>query len=372
MTDLPHSPLLPIPTLGAWLHTMDPFLVKFTDTFGVRWYGLSYVAGFVIAYFILHALSSRRLIALPKERIFDAMLWLVFGTMLGGRLGYAVVYDPPMLTGFTRTFPFWNFLAINTGGMASHGAMVGLTLACVRISRGWSDNLGRPVGRSSTLHVMDFVALVAPFGVFLGRIANFINGELLGAIVSPPGRPGPWWTVQFPQELSLLLGRETIKQAPQTAEQIAALDRLAEQAAPGRPLAEGYRALIDQAAAHADVLRPLLASRHPSQLYQAFAEGIVLGAVLWLIWRRPRSPGVVAAWFFIVYGVLRIVTEIWRLPDAQLAVQRLYGLSRGQWLSVGMVVFGAMLLGWIVRRPSPPIGGWGPARVPVDTLAPTN
>jgi phosphatidylglycerol:prolipoprotein diacylglycerol transferase len=349
---------LPTPTLGAWLHTLDPFLVRFTDTFGIRWYGLSYVTGFVIAYFLLTWMSRHRLIALPVERVYDAMLWLVFATLLGGRLGYAVFYDRPMLTTFSSSFPYWSFLAINTGGMASHGAMIGLCLACVRISRGWKDDLDKAHGRSSILHVMDYVALVAPFGVFLGRIANFINGELLGAVVSPPGTPGPWWTVQYPQEILLLTSSHTAAQAPQTPEQARELDRLAAQAAPNATLNDAYHLLVETSATYADALRPLISSRHPSQLYQAFAEGIVVATVLWFIWRKPRSPGVIAAWFFLVYGILRITTELWRLPDAQLAVQRFYGLSRGQWLSVGMLVFALGLFVWIWKHPLPKVGGW--------------
>src|SRR5262249_12119509 len=93
---------------------------------------------------------------------------------------------------------------------------------------------------------------------------------------------------------------------------------------------------------------------------QAVAEGLVLAACVWLIWYKPRKPGVIAAWWLMIYGVLRVATEIWRLPDAQFGdAGRIYGLSRGQWLSVGMVVIGAGLLIFASRRAANKLGGWG-------------
>ena len=340
-------------TLAAWLHNLDPFILRISGDFGIRWYGAAYLAGFAIAYVVLRALAKRGLVQIPAERVGDAMLWLVGGTLVGGRLGYAFVYDPALFARFSGTPPWWALLAINQGGMASHGAMVGLVLACWRISRGWKDADGRVVGKTSPLHVMDAVVLVAPFGVFLGRVANFVNGELLGKIVAPPGTPGPWWSVQYPQELEL-----PIMKVAQTPAQWAQVQALAQQAAPGAPLEVGIGRLVSQPEKYGPLLRPLLSSRHPSQLYQAAAEGIVIGVVLWLVWMRPRKPGVVLSVFLIGYGVLRILTELIRLPDAQLVHERILGLSRGQWLSVAMVVIGTALLGYVARQPWAKIGGW--------------
>lgn len=342
--------------LAAWLHTFDPFIVRINGDFGIRWYGLSYVLGFVIAYIVLRWLAKRELIAIPVERVGDAMIWLVGGTIVGGRLGYCLFYQPALLTSFSSAFPFWAVFSINKGGMASHGGMIGLTLACYRISRGWKDLGGYIHGRCPLLHVMDAAALVAPFGVFLGRIANFINGELLGAIVSPPGTPGPWWSVQFPQEL--VTGRISSIPAMQNPETAAKLSALAQAAAPGRELEDGLSVLASHGALYAKELVPLLASRHPSQLYQALAEGLLLGSILWWVWRKPRAPGVVCGTFFVVYGVLRVVTEFWRLPDAHFAVGRPLGLSRGQWYSLPMVALGLGLLVFAVRSGSRKFGGW--------------
>lgn len=365
-------------TLAAYFHTLSPFILRLTDTFGVRWYGMAYLAGFLIAYLILKRLASRKLILLPPERVGDAMLWLIGGTLIGGRIGYALFYDPTfhLLTGFSSSFPFWDLLAINKGGMASHGGMLGLAVGCWRISRGWKDDLDRVQGRCPVLHVMDFVCLVGPFGVFFGRIANFINGELLGAIVAKPGTKGPWWSVQYPQELEWhTIDKSTFAVVPssrleQTPEQWAKLLELAAQVAPppsanpvisrdvafAESMSIGLDRLATSAGKHASQLEPLIAARHPTQFYQAFAEGIVVGVVLWILWAKPRKPGVISAAFLLTYGLGRIATELVRLPDAQMS--RYVGLSMGQWLSVGMVTTGLALLAYAASRPSQKLGGW--------------
>lgn len=359
--------------LGAWLHDLSPFALRFTDDFGLRWYGLSYAAGFVVAYFILRALAVRRLIDIPHDRIADAMTWLILGVVGGGRLGYILFYDPSLLTSFSSSFPFWGVFALSQGGMASHGGMVGVILACWFISRGFRTESNALVGRTSTLHVMDCMALAATPGLFFGRIANFVNGELLGKIVAMPGQAAPWWTVRFPQELLARPMSEGGHRPDLTPAQSAALDALVRahalpsddfRSATGRMLTllqSGPDATRSRLAAE---LAPLVSARHPSQLYQAVAEGLVLGLVLLWFWRAPRAPGLVAACFLILYGVLRVLTEFIRLPDEQLAVQTFAGLSRGQWLSLVMVAAGALLARASVvrsRRFSPPLklGGWG-------------
>ncbi|RMH28464.1 MAG: prolipoprotein diacylglyceryl transferase [Planctomycetota bacterium] len=342
---------------AAWLHTLDPFAIRFTHTFGVRWYGLAYLAGFLCGWWLLRAMARRRWILLTPEQVGDAILALVLGVFLGGRIGYAVFYQPSLFVTFTSSPPWWGMLAINQGGMASHGGMIGVILACVWSAR----RSGVP-----TLHLLDAVSLAAPIGLFFGRLANFVNGELLGRIVAMPGEPAPWWAVRFPQEL--LTGHRPALTDDQQARLLALLD----QVAPGwdQPGGAGATAALERlieavqrgTPGLTERLAPLLAARHPSQLYQALAEGPVLLAALWLIWRRPRRPGVVGAWFLMIYGALRIVTELWRLPDDTLAVPRVMGLSRGQWLSAAMILSGAVAL-WVVtrRRGAAPLGGWGKA-----------
>ncbi|MGD9693690.1 MAG: prolipoprotein diacylglyceryl transferase [Phycisphaerales bacterium] len=340
-------------TLAAWTHSLSPFAVEFTPGVGLRWYGLAYLAGFVVAWALLRALGKRGLIRIPPEKAADVIFTLIVGVLLGGRLGYVLVYDRSLLLEFTPTAPWWGVLAINRGGMASHGAFVGLVAASWWVAR---------ANRISTLHVMDALALVGLPGVFLGRVANFVNGELLGRIVAMPGETAPWWAVRFPTEL--LEGHAP----PLTPEQQNSLFALLQRVAPGEPYGEAMRLLIRDiqhgASGLARDITPLLAARHPSQLYQAGVEGMLVPAALWLIWRRPRRPGVIVAWFFVLYGIGRIVTEFWRLPDAQLAAHTLGatpgGLSYGQWLSAGMIIAGALTLLVVRARGHAPTGGWGP------------
>jgi len=362
--DLPAGLLAQAPDVGGWLHDIDPFAIRITPQL-IRWYGLSYMAGFVLGFLVLRALAKRGLIAIPAERVFDAIVALVVGVIVGGRLGYCLFYRPSYLWSFDGSFPFWRALAIHDGGMASHGGMIGVVIACWLISRGFRADDGQRVGRCPTLHVTDAVCLAAPFGLFFGRIANFINGELLGRIVVHPASDerAPWWSVRYPQELLTEHGVGVER----TPEQQFRLARLIDQY---RTLpAESDRATIQRMidavqAGSAELqaqLAPLISARHPSQLYQAAAEGIAVGLVVWFIARRPRWPGVVSAWFLISYGVLRVLTEFYRLPDAHfdegagffdLTSPRPLGLSRGQWLSVAMVLAGGGILVWRRLKPA--------------------
>lgn len=339
---------------AAFLHTIDPFLWQITPTFGIRWYGVAYLLGFVVGWWILRTLAKRGAILLNAQQVSDAMLAFVIGVFVGGRLGYVIFYQPSLLLEFSSSPPWWGLLAINRGGMASHGGIIGVIIAAIYIARR---------NKVSSLHMLDLVAFAAPMGLFFGRIANFINGELLGRIVAMPGEPGPWWSVRYPQELQT-------RHAPTlTPEQQSELYALLDRVAPAwdEPNGIGYAHAVDRLLAAvqsgaADVARdvaPLLSARHPSQLYQAAAEGLVLMAALMVVWLKPRRPGIVGSWFLIVYGALRIATEHWRLPDDHLAVQRIAGLSRGQWLSVVMALVGVIAIAALSRRKDlPRLGGW--------------
>lgn len=350
----------------AWLHTIDPVVLKFTDALAVRWYGLAYLLGFLVGWWVLRLMSRRGLTPLSPQRIADVMLAMVVGVVVGGRLGYILFYQPGLLTDFGSAFPWWGVLKINQGGMASHGGMIGVTIACWIVSRGVKDESGARRERVPFLHVIDLMVLTAPFGIFFGRIANFINGELLGRIVAMPCEPAPWWAVKFPQELLSghdpgnpelhLMSREAASAREAALEQVLAQVRL-----PSDTHDQAVHRLIEkiQHGSHelAAQLEPLISARAPSQLLQAAAEGILIGAIVWLIWRVPRTPGVITAWGLILYGVLRVSTEFVRLPDAGL--DPFLGLSRGQWLSAPMVVGGIVLLVFVVKRNGQKFGGWG-------------
>jgi len=358
--------------LGAWVHDIDPWLVRFPDWSplpGIRWYGASYALGFLAGFLVLRWLAKRGAILIPKERVGDMVIMIAFGAVIGGRLGYAAFYQPALFWTFEPSLPWWGLLDLSSGGMASHGGMIGIILAAWLVSRGFKDEEGVRRGRCPVMHVLDASVLAGPIGVLFGRLANFINGELLGRIVAMPGEAAPWWSVRFPQEIEYTLdgGLYSEPIASMPAEQsrelytglVGAVREYGRLEDTDAMAFERMLAAIQSGSGEAaSALEPFLSARAPSQLLQALAEGIVVLAVVWFVARLPRRPGVVSAWFLISYGVLRIATEFVRLPDAHLAVGRPAGLSRGQWLSLVMVFGGVGLLVVAVRSGRERLGGW--------------
>ena len=341
----------------AWVHDFSPFVVRLSGDFGIRWYGLSYVGGFVIAWLLIRLLARRGFIPMRPERAADAILILGIGAVVGGRLGYIVFYQPSLLWTFDPGPPWWNALAITKGGMASHGGVIGSIVACFIVARTMT------TGTHRVLRWTDVIAMAAPLGLGLGRLANFVNGELLGKITAPAGTAAPWWAIHYPKEVIERPGEVTDAQ----------LEGLRQAA-----LSEGvssYSALVDRlqqgTAGVAEKMQPFLNARHPSQLYQALAEGLVVFVVVWWVARVPRRPGIVGSWFLISYGVGRIVTEVWRLPDSHLEVARILGLSRGQWLSVLMILAGAIAIAIISRSTMPKVGGWATSK-PTEPAEPAS
>jgi phosphatidylglycerol:prolipoprotein diacylglycerol transferase len=352
--------IAPTTMLAAWFHNLSPFALRISGDFGLRWYGLSYAMGFLVGWLLLRWLGRRGAVAIKPERAGDAILYAVVGVVVGGRLGYALVYEPSLFWTFSADPPWWGLLAINHGGMASHGGMVGVIIASAVIARKLADpEPGRKVG--SVLRVLDALALITPPGLFLGRMANFVNGELLGREFA--GSPSPWWTIKFPQEVLVVDSAGHQGLPVRSAAELSQIQAIIENAGIRASSFEaGYRMLLEkiQAGRH-DLqaqLEPLIHARYPSQLFQGAAEGIVLGLILWGIARWPHRAGVVGCWFMVCYGIMRILTEVWRLPDSQFEVGRPMGLSRGQWLSVGMVAVGVAGLIGIMKRGGARVGGW--------------
>ncbi|MEO0512852.1 MAG: prolipoprotein diacylglyceryl transferase [Planctomycetota bacterium] len=342
----------------AWLHDLDPFIVRLSGDFGLRWYGLSYSAGFVLGWVALRFLIARGAVLIAKERAIDVIFAAALAAVVGGRLGYCLFYQPSLLWTFDGGLPFWSVLKLNEGGMASHGGMIGVAIAAWIISRGVPSEDGERLNRVPYAHVLDTLALIAPFGLFLGRLANFVNGELLGSIVARPGEAAPWWSVRYPQEV--LTGHAPELSAEQSEAMIVLIDDYRVDAYEEPEIAyervlDALRRGSEEVAAR---LEPLISARHPSQLYQALAEGLVLGVVLWVVAAKPRRPGVLLATTLVVYGMGRIATELFRLPDDHLAVQRFLGLSRGQLLSGVMIAVGVAILAWTWVRGGEAIGGW--------------
>ena len=170
------------------IHDLSPFIIRFSDNFGLRWYGASYVMGFIAAYLMMSWLVQRQRAGLTPEHVSDFITYVAFGTLIGGRLGYVIFYSPDLFLKFKTEIPFWGVLAVNEGGMASHGGMIGVAIAAILFAR---------KNDVSLLYLLDLCCFSAPIGIFFGRLANFINGELLGR----PADASLPWAVRFPQEI---------------------------------------------------------------------------------------------------------------------------------------------------------------------------
>ena len=270
------------PPLAYWVHHLSPFIIRFGENFGVRWYGVAYVLGFLAGGWLMMRYHRAGRSALPAQRVPDFIVALVAGVLIGGRLGYFLLYDFDLF----RANPLV-LLRVWEGGMASHGGFVGVVLAVWWFAR----RSGLPF-----LHLGDVLVTTVPVGLLLGRIANFINGELWGKITTVS------WAVIFPRS------------APE-----------------GAPVA-------------------LIAPRHPSQLYEAALEGaLLLGFMQWRFWKSDivrAQPGRLSGEFLVAYAVLRIIGEIFREPDAPLIL----GLSRGTFYSLLLILAGAALIVRGLRR----------------------
>ncbi|WP_243406099.1 prolipoprotein diacylglyceryl transferase [Sphingosinicella sp. YJ22] len=283
MTTLPAAPA----TGSHWVHNLDPVALDL-GFFQLRWYSLAYLAGIVIGYMYLLRLVKQPGSPMARRHADDMVFYATLGIILGGRLGYVLFYKPmDYLNDPLAIVKLWD------GGMSFHGGLLGTILAMLYLAR--KNGL-------SFLRVSDYVACCVPFGLFFGRLANFVNGELWG-------RPSDVaWAVQF---------RELV--------------------GPGR----------------VEVGPP----RHPSQLYEAGLEGILLFLVLFVLfwWTRARyKPGLLAGVFTLGYGLSRFVVEYFREPDAHLMwLAEQTGLSMGQWLTVPMILIGLYLI--VTARTREPI-----------------
>ncbi len=330
----------------AYIHRLDPYAIQFTGTFGIRWYGLSYAMGFLVAWLIVRWMARANRTPLSVVATGDLMYAIIGGVIVGGRLGYAMFYQPSLF-GFSADFPFWRMLAIWDGGMASHGGILGVIVACLLFA------VRQGVPR---LHVLDIAAFLAPPGLGFGRVANFVNAELWGKALPPAGQADPpWWSVKYAQEITHWRAPDDLARLEQL-EPLRAM--IGGDATFRASIVDAVRAGNEQVTA---VVEPLLTAYYPSQLVQALAEGPVLLGAVALIWLRPRKPGVIGASWLLIYGVLRVLTEGIRQPDDGVAL--LAGLSRGQVLSVVMILVGAVSIVVCARRDVERMGGLrGPIR----------
>jgi phosphatidylglycerol:prolipoprotein diacylglycerol transferase len=285
----------------------------------IRWYGLGYLLGFIVASLLLDKMVRDGFLPLTKAAVSDLVAWLVAGVLAGGRLGYAAFYDPRMLVHPLELLKVWE------GGLSFHGGLAGVVVASVWFAR----RRGVPWGR-----LADGIALAAPPGIFLVRIANFVNGELFGRI-APAGLP---WGMRFPTDpVATALSPDLARAGPMHWH-------------------DAYAALRSSGAWAAIAAQVPL--RHPSQLYEAALEGLVTGLVLWLVYRLARTtlaPGRLAAAFLLLYSASRFLVEFSRQPDAQFVSAAhplgtvLGPFSMGQILSLVLAVGGVVLMVWRPR-----------------------
>ena len=264
-----------------WVDRFDPVMIHLHGDFGIRYYGVAYLLAFVIGLLLLRWYHRAGKSPLAPAQVDRAIFAIIIGVMAGGRLGYMLLYNWPALIHAP-----WTLFQVWDGGMSSHGGFIGVALALIWISRKCEIPF---------LALGDLVVSVTPPGLLLGRVANFINGELWGKVSTVP------WAVIFP------------KSAP-----------------PGTPL-------------------NLIPPRHPSQLYEALLEGAALLIYTqWRLWRSTAltTPGRLSGEFLVFYAVARIFCEQFRQPDAGLIL----GMSRGSFYSLFLLAAGAPLIGWASRH----------------------
>jgi phosphatidylglycerol:prolipoprotein diacylglycerol transferase len=251
--------------------------------FELRWYSLAYLAGIFVGYWYLLKLIAQPGSPMARRHADDMVFYSALGIILGGRLGYVLFYNLSYyLENPVDSLKLWD------GGMSFHGGVIGTTLGILYLA--WKQGL-------PWLRIHDYVACCVPFGLFFGRLANFVNHELWGARTDVP------WAVRFPEIVNGL----TVTGPP----------------------------------------------RHPSQIYEALLEGVVLFAILaWMFWRTQAryEPGKLVGAFLLFYGLFRFLVEFVREPDAQFAgtIVEASGLHMGQWLSLPMILGGAWLM-WTAK-----------------------
>ena len=264
------------------------YLVRI-GSFELRWYSLAYLAGIVLGYWHLSRMIRSPGAPLAQRHADDLFFYCTLGIILGGRLGYATFYTggntgiPSLWTHPTELLSLWH------GGMSFHGGLIGVLLAMLWVS--WRGGL-------NFVRVADYLSVCVPFGMMFGRLANFVNGELWGRVVTNPNLP---WAMVFPD-------------AP---------DQL---------------------------------PRHPSQLYEAGLEGLLMIVIMLTLYWKTRArfrPGLLVGVFTVGIGCARFFVEFFREPDAQLEdFARETGLSMGQWLTIPLILLGLFMIARALAKPA--------------------
>jgi phosphatidylglycerol---prolipoprotein diacylglyceryl transferase len=337
--------------LAYYIQTLNPFIWQWGNSgFGIRWYGMSYLLGFVFAYLLLRKFVRDGRLRLPPQKLVDFVLFAaIFGVLLGGRLGSALFYDPRMLIDFSPPFPYWGLLKLQSGGMSAHGGILGVLIAIWIFARR---------NKLRFLNLVDCAAMVAPIGLAFGRIANFINGELYGHI---------WhgaMAVQFPTELTMppespqepTVTPDQFHQLVQTIaynDPTVASNPSVLQAVLANPAAEIVNLARQGDAFVIAQLRDILPPRIPSQLIEASLEGLLLFVICYLIGRKWKKDGIATGAFATFYPIMRIIGEQFRVGDHPRLIFG-YWISRGVLYSIPLLFLGLIFWIWAICRPQPP------------------
>ncbi|WP_311755319.1 prolipoprotein diacylglyceryl transferase [Proteus terrae] len=273
---------------------IDPVMFSIGPV-SLHWYGMMYLVGFVFALWLANRRAAKPNSGWTKNEV-ETLLYVGFvGVFIGGRLGYVFFYNLPVfLNDPLYLFKVWD------GGMSFHGGLIGVICAMIWFAKRT---------KRKFFQVADFVAPLIPFGLGLGRVGNFINGELWGRVTFDTP-----WAFLFPTSRSADL--QLVAQDPATL----------------LPIIQEYGVL----------------PRHPSQLYEMLLEGVVLFIILNIFVRKNRPIGSVSGLFLIGYGAFRIIVEFFRQPDAQLGL--FGGVSMGQILSIPMILLGIIFMVWAYRQ----------------------
>ena len=256
---------------------IDPVLFSI-GPIHVRWYGVMYILGFIASYFLIQKQERSKQIGLTGTTAQDLVFYLAIGVIAGGRLGYILFYEYNDLTAYIKN-PL-EIIATWHGGMSFHGGFIGCVIA------GWIFSRRRGIPFAA---LADSAVVTCPIGLGLGRLGNFINGELFGRPSDVP------WAMIFPA---------------------------------GGPV-----------------------PRHPTQLYEAFAEGVALFTIMWILRKKPFKDGMMIAFFLLFYGILRFIIEFFKEPDPQIGFVFTY-FTMGQVLCIAMVPASILLMLYINREGS--------------------
>lgn len=271
--------------------TINPISPVAFSVFGldVRWYALAYVAAFIIGYFMFRYLMRRpdAQITLSRRQLDDLLTAVIFGVIIGGRLGYVLLYNLPFFLAHPlEIFAVWH------GGMSFHGGLIGVIVAVLLFAQHQTRRGDLPgTTYDAGFRILDILAVVTPIGLFFGRIANFINMEVMGRPTDVP------WAVVFAGQTNI--------------------------------------------------------PRHPSPLYEAATEGILLFIIMYCLYRFTnlrRYPGALGGMLGMLYAVFRILCEQFRAPDIQIGFLTSWGLTMGQLLSALMFIAGAIIFAAAFRK----------------------